>query len=322
MSSSLARLPLVLKSLFVLAGLGLPVMVGLADAAPPAASSTPAPPSPEELSNMVRTFEGARRQEWCGTGPRPEQRSEQTVQQLVKFGPPILPMLKPHLSSHDETLRRHVFRVFSLVGGELAQAEIVAAFRSEWPGMRTDALLAMSQMQPLPKQSLTLFSQALKDPSSSVRSSALDILKGMSPAQLGQTGQQRLEQLKPLLRSQDVSDRAIAVRSLGVLAPEVPQALPQLIGALSDPHLLVRLEAVSTVALWKEQARAAVKPLEALTQDPHPPLQLKAIKALLAIDEAAARRFIPVLQRHVTHPPEKFNTQAEARALLARLGGG
>jgi hypothetical protein len=322
MSNSISRLNLVLKSLAVLAGLGIPVVVALAACTSSAESSSPALPSPEGLNNMMFTLSGERRQEWCGTGPRPEERAEQTVQQLVRSGPRILPKLKPYLSSHDDTLRRYVFRVFSLVGGDLAQAEILAAFGSESPGVRISALKAMSQMQPLPEQSRDLFSQALKDPSGVVRSSALDLLKQMSPARLGQTGQQRLEQLKPLLQSQEVPDRAIAVRSLGALAPEVPEALPVLIGALSDPHLLVRVEAVNTVALWKEQARAAVSPLEALTRDPHPPLQLQAIKALLAIDEAAARRSIPVLQRHLTHPPKNFNTQAEASALLARLGGG
>ncbi len=70
----------------------------------------------------------------------------------------------------------------------------------------------------------------------------------------------------------------------------------------------------------KQQALAAVKPLGALTKDPHPELQIQAIGAILAIDEAAARRFRPVLHRHLTNPPRNYHTRGKASLLLARMG--
>lgn len=148
-------------------------------------------------------------------------------------------------------------------------------------------------------------------------------LAGFGPAILPRLkpGQQRLALLQPLLRSRNSRDRFPAVEVIGELAPEVPEAVPVLIGALRDPDYTVRDRAVSAVARWKEQARAAVKPLEALTGAPQPPMQVQAIEALMAIDEAAARRFIPMLRGHVAHPPKDYRLQGDASALLARIGG-
>jgi len=98
--------------------------------------------------------------------------------------------------------------------------------------------------------------------------------------------------------------------------------MPALITRLQDPDEDIRAEAADALARFKEQAQAAVEPLSALTGDPKPRVQFKAIKALLAIEEPAARRFLPLLRTHLTAPASRFQgyTRGEVSQLLAQLG--
>ncbi|HEX8704917.1 MAG TPA: HEAT repeat domain-containing protein [Myxococcaceae bacterium] len=238
----------------------------------------------------------------------------------MSFGPDVLPQLKPYLLNEDGNASWYMLEVFSRVGGEFANQELLALARIPTFGVGTRALKALSTMKPPPDEFWSLLSSSLKSRDPGLQATARLIRTELNFSQLAPAGPQRLEQLKVLSRSQDHMDRNRAVKALGEMAPGMPEARPLLIRALRDPDLGVRKEAVAALARLKQAVPEAVKPLSALTKDPHPPLQIEAIAAILEIDQAAARRFIPVLRRHIAKPSPAYHTASEASALLARLG--
>ncbi|MGI6502487.1 MAG: HEAT repeat domain-containing protein [Candidatus Methanoculleus thermohydrogenotrophicum] len=222
---------------------------------------------------------------------------------LVDMGEAAIPALTGALSDPSIEVRADAVRIIARIGGEESRAPLVeAALRDDAPMVRQRAERALVDMGEAAIPALT---GALSDPSIEVRADAVRII-----ARIGGE-ESRAPLVEAALRDDAPMVRQRAERALVDMREA---AIPALTGALSDPSIEVRADAVRIIArIGGEESRAPL--VEAALRDDAPMVRQRAERALVDMGEAA----IPALTGALSDP--SIEVRADAVRIIARIGG-
>jgi len=195
------------------------------------------------------------------------------VAALAKLGKPAIPVLVICLESEAESASWRAAWALSRMG-EVGLAPLIAASRSKEPGLRLPAVRALGWTKS--PSAILVAIEALKDPEPIVRLAAVcaltDSRAEKAPAALADA-----------LRDESHKVRLLAAMGLHYLGKV---AAKELIGALKNPDVEVRLEAAC--ALGEIRDPASVPALVAALKDKNDEVRWLCMKALMVAADARA----------------------------------
>ncbi len=170
--------------------------------------------------------------------------------------------------------------------------DLIAALEDSDEGVREAAAFALGELGPLAESATPALGKLLQnDPTPVARRGAACAL-GM----IGRGAEEGGEVLRHALADRDPRVRQNAAWALGQLGrPAVAKSVSELRKLLHDVDLLVRRDAVQSLAMGGEDARAAADDLLPLLQDEDPALRIRAATALGKIGVSAHRAAPPLL---------------------------
>jgi hypothetical protein len=127
-----------------------------------------------------------------------------------------------------------------------------------------------------------IFNQHISDDS---RNGAALALGAMGPA-----AKSAVPSLLTIVKSPDPQARSLALYVLGEICAEPDTVVPLLSAALQDPDTNVRKVAAFSLSLYEKSARSAVPALMQALNDPDYQVRRRVLRALEAIDPAAAKK--------------------------------
>jgi HEAT repeat protein len=186
----------------------------------------------------------------CGNLPSLSEQQNRAIEELVRFGPAVVPALMPYWKYDGEALRSNLLRTFARIGGADAKQMIFAALANPSFQVRKSAIEGMAALQPLPPEAVPRLFSLLED--REVWFIALRELARLAPTQKPATQQALLKKLGSLLQAKDTSKQGEAVDALGTLAPDFPSAVSLLLRVLETGEPSLRMRAAALLLPRKE----------------------------------------------------------------------
>jgi HEAT repeat protein len=124
--------------------------------------------------------------------------------------------------------------------------------------------------------------------------------------------------VRKLLADPEATNRHLAVKTLGLLAPQSAEAVAALIEALADGNPAVRKAAAVALGRIEPRVKEATAGLTAALKDEEPTVRLAAAGALRSIQGSRGNPAVPVLVELLSH--EEAVIRREAAAALAEFG--
>jgi HEAT repeat protein len=225
-------------------------------------------------------------------------------------GPEInAPLVKVATTDTDLMVREVARRSLARIGAP-AVNDVVAAMKSEDPGVRLAVAQALGAMGPEARASVGPLVELLKDKEDRIRVAAIVALGDIGPDSQGAVGP-----LVPLLIDRNEDVRRASLEAFGRIGPQSAGAVPEIAKVLGDNPL--RLTAVRTLGLIGPNSGAAVPALLPLLKISDPETRRTVVEALGRIGPAA-KPAVPdlLLALHSEFP----NLRAVAAEALGRIG--
>jgi HEAT repeat protein len=207
---------------------------------------------------------------------------------LSRIGPEAVPHVLPLLHSPNEDTVRASATILGRIGesatGALDELQCAAA-QSPSPFVRIACWQAISAISGDPGPGLLELIPVLEAEDSGARQACLDAIRESGTAE-----ESIREKVQERFRDPVGVVRGAAALTLARVEPDAKQALPHLLGLLSDDDLDVRAHAAMALAHYGPEASEALEPLGALMSVDAPSLQAVVQAALARIrGEASAR---------------------------------
>ena len=242
------------------------------------------------------------------------------IRKMVAFGPkaePAIPILRQILEGHgDPHMRATASQALQAIGSKGLQILIEILERGDTPGSDGPVIEAIAVFGPDAAAAVPALTRALEDRSSYIRRLAIEALGAIGPKARQATPKliemlpgsnhyspefeelcrtlasvSFIEELTPLLESEDQIVRIGAARAIGKMGAKAKSATPALINRLADPEVPY----IFAQTLGKIGASATAE-LEEVIENPLTPSR-KRIYAITALGEigAAASETVPLL---------------------------
>jgi HEAT repeat protein len=121
-----------------------------------------------------------------------------------------------------------------------------------------------------------------------------------------------------ILKDPEAENKHLALKSLGLLAPRVPGAIPPLAAALGNADPALRKAAARALGSAGPRVKEAVPALNAVLKDEDPSVRIEAAAALRSILGSEASHAVPVLVDLLAQ--KQAEVRREAAAQLADFG--
>ena len=185
--------------------------------------------------------------------------------------------------------------------------KLVDALTSPKPEQRAAAARALAELNPDPAMLRPLLSKAMAAAGPEARDEILDAIATL--------GKEAVPRLIEVLQS-DPAARPRAAAIIARIGPEAKQAVPALVGAMSDRNVATRIEVLFALAAVGPEAKAAVPAATGALDDPDRNVRYAACLALGSIGPAADS----AKARLLAHLPDKDRFMAMSSAwALARI---
>ncbi|WP_224249743.1 HEAT repeat domain-containing protein [Hyalangium gracile] len=253
----------------------------------------------------------------CNEGPSLRERQDAAIADLAGFGPAIVPILKPYWKYENSRLRANLLRVFARIGDAASRQMIFSMLSSRDYHVRQGAIESLASLDPLPADAVPRLMRLLEE--EDFAGTALEQLVRLAPAQKPATQQTLAKKLRAMIQSNKSGKSYEAVKALGALPPDFPDATPMLLLALQHPDALLQVEAAKLLTLRNAHTDTVVSTLQKLTQNPDAHARAMAISQLGEFDASLARPHLPTA-RSILADPKAQSAHFLAFQFLARWG--
>lgn len=230
----------------------------------------------------------------------------QATLDMAQTGPAALPELTKALKDPDEDVRMYGVWGLGIMGVEAqsAFAAVRECLKDQSPDVRGKAVFAVSRLAARPEDAVAALVPVLGDHDVEVQETASRTLARLGPP--------AVPELRKAMKNDSLDIRRLTVITLGLIGPDAGDAVPDLLGLLSNTQSGLQDETAEALAGIGKPAVAALE--SALKQEQDAALRKRAILALAKVGKPA----VPVLGKVLKDKDASVRLQAVTA--LGRIG--